>query len=367
MLYYVNFIGYIIIKGAPLVSRIKVSIIVPIYKVEKYLYQCIMSIRNQTLEDIEIILVDEGDNDACYEIMKEQQSLDHRIVIIHERNGGYGASVNKGIDIAHGEYIGIVESDDFIEPTMYEEMYKKAIEHDIDVLKIPFFCYSDADINNNAKKILCNYADYITINVPDKPFTILEYPHLMSVHASVWGGIYKTEYMNRHNIRFIHAKGASYVDVGFRIDTLMNAKKIMWFGKPFYIYRITNSESSTNNFNLKAMVARWREAHANFATKYKGTYDIVGPYLFIDEFLNTVSPYAIDGIRYNNAYEDIQRNLLLVDDSIIKTARYLDDYAKRLTLAMKHSKYFQFIVFMYIKKCRRLARRLLNFFKLKKN
>lgn len=103
----------------------KISVIVPIYKVEKYLVQCIDSILNQTLKDIEVILVDEGDRDACRFIIDHYEQNDKRVKAIHEKNGGYGASVNKGMEIAVGEYISIIESDDFIEPTMYEEMYKK--------------------------------------------------------------------------------------------------------------------------------------------------------------------------------------------------------------------------------------------------
>lgn len=95
----------------------KISVIVPIYKVEKYLVQCIDSILNQTLKDIEVILVDEGDRDACRFIIDHYEQNDKRVKAIHEKNGGYGASVNKGMEIAVGEYISIIESDDFIEPT----------------------------------------------------------------------------------------------------------------------------------------------------------------------------------------------------------------------------------------------------------
>lgn len=104
----------------------KVSVIIPVYKVEKYLVQCLDSIVGQTLKDIEIIIVDEGDKDACRYIIDHYEQADKRVIAIHEKNGGYGASVNKGFDIAKGEYIGIVESDDFIAPEMYEEMYNYA-------------------------------------------------------------------------------------------------------------------------------------------------------------------------------------------------------------------------------------------------
>ena len=130
----------------------KVSVIVPIYKVEKYLVQCIDSIINQTLKDIEIILVDEGDMDACRYIIDHYEQTDSRVKTIHEKNGGYGASVNKGLDIATGEYVAIVESDDFIEPEMYEEMYAYAKKLDADIVNTPYYEYWDKSKNSEEKR-----------------------------------------------------------------------------------------------------------------------------------------------------------------------------------------------------------------------
>ena len=205
----------------------KVSIIVPVYKVEKYLVQCLDSIVGQTLKDIEIIIVDEGDKDACRYIIDHYEQADKRVIAIHEKNGGYGASVNKGFDIAKGEYIGIVESDDFIAPEMYEEMYNYAKKLDADVVKTPYYEYwSQKDGIKDFKKV-CWYNDFITKNSPkNKTFSILDYPHQMSIHASLWSGIYKTSYIKKEKIRFVEAKGGAYVDVGFRIDTLIKVKII---------------------------------------------------------------------------------------------------------------------------------------------
>ena len=102
---------------------IKVSVIVPVYNVEKYLKKCIDSIIKQTLTDMEIICVDDGSTDSCPEILDEYANLDHRIKVIHKTNAGYGHAVNTGFAYAKGEYIGIVESDDYILPEMYETLY----------------------------------------------------------------------------------------------------------------------------------------------------------------------------------------------------------------------------------------------------
>ena len=100
----------------------KVSIVMPAYNVEKYLRQCMDSIVNQTLKDIEIIPVDDGSPDKCGKIMDEYAAADSRIKPIHQSNGGYGKAVNAGINAATGEYIGIVETDDWAEPDMFEKL-----------------------------------------------------------------------------------------------------------------------------------------------------------------------------------------------------------------------------------------------------
>ena len=119
----------------------KVSIIVPIYNVEKYLRQCLDSIVNQTLKDIEIILVDDGSTDSCPSICDEYASKDKRIIVIHKENAGLGAAYNTGLDIAKGDYIGFVESDDFIELNMYEELYERAVQTGVDLVKCNFYDY----------------------------------------------------------------------------------------------------------------------------------------------------------------------------------------------------------------------------------
>lgn len=315
----------------------KVSIIVSVYKVEKYLVQCLDSIVRQTLKDIEIIIVDEGDKDACRYIIDHYEQADKRVIAIHEKNGGYGASVNKGFDIAKGEYIGIVESDDFIAPEMYEEMYNYAKKLDADVVKTPYYEYwSQKDGIKDFKKV-CWYNDFITKNSPkNKTFSILDYPHQMSIHASLWSGIYKTSYIKKEKIRFVEAKGGAYVDVGFRIDTLIKSKKIAWLNKPFYNYRIDAEGSTTNNFNLSAMLKRWNEAHKKFKKEYKGLYSKVGPYLIIDEYLNTVGQ-CFNFFPSEEQFKLLQENLLHINDSIIDNSPVLDATQKKYILCTKYA------------------------------
>ena len=126
-----------------------ISIIVPVYKVEPYLNKCVDSIINQTYKNIEIILVDDGSPDNCPKICDKYALLDQRIRVIHKENGGLSSARNAGISIATGEYIGFVDSDDYIAPTMYETLYKILKENNADLAICNF---SNVDEFGNALK-----------------------------------------------------------------------------------------------------------------------------------------------------------------------------------------------------------------------
>ena len=268
----------------------KVSVIVPIYKVEKYLCQCIDSILNQTLEDIEVILVDEGDLDACRAIIDMYEfgaKKDSRVKSIHEKNGGYGASVNKGFDIATGEYISIIESDDFIAPEMYEEMYNYAKKLDADVVKTTYNEYWDA--TKTTPEIIKLYPGTAKIkHIPEnKLFSIEEYPVLVAIHPSIWAGLYKTSYIREKNIRCIEARGAGYVDNHFRLQTFCQTDKIAYLNKAYNYYRLSNPDASQANYDLGAFIQRWNDVHKMFAEKFPEKWESLAPYCIKEEWINT--------------------------------------------------------------------------------
>lgn len=118
-----------------------ISVVIPVCNAGKYLAECLDSILNQTLRDIELICVDDGSKDNSGAMLDEYARRDDRIRVIHKVNTGYGHSMNVGFDAAQGEYIGIVESDDWIEPDMYEKLFAAARAADADVVKANFFLY----------------------------------------------------------------------------------------------------------------------------------------------------------------------------------------------------------------------------------
>lgn len=227
----------------------KVSIIMPTYNVEKYFRQCIESVINQTLVDIEIIPVDDGSPDNCGSIMDEYAAKDNRIKPIHQENGGYGKAVNAGMNAATGEYIGIVETDDWCEPEMFEKLYNQAKKYDVDVCKCDLKYYWGND-KFGVCKTICKIAP------EDVVFTLKENPMIMRNHVSIWSAIYRREYLNKHNIRVEESRSASYQDMPFTSLVYAKGAKITLVHDNLINYRAEegmNSSTIRTDGRLKMM------------------------------------------------------------------------------------------------------------------
>ena len=223
-----------------------ISIIIPIYNVNIYLRECLDSIINQTIKTIEIICINDGSTDNSLEIIKEY-IYDNRIIIINKNNSGYGDSMNQGLNIASGEYIGIVESDDFIDINMFENLYKITKKGDIDIIRSNFYLYWEKN-----KKEALNFK--ILKNLYNKIFNPMDLQNIFLVQPSIWAGIYKKLFLIKNNIKFLTTPGASYQDTSFFYKTLYKANKIFCTKKAFYYYRQTNSNSSVNNNTLNKVI-----------------------------------------------------------------------------------------------------------------
>ena len=212
----------------------KLSVIVPIYGVEKYLRECLDSIVNQTLKDIEIILVDDGGKDGCPAIIDEYAKKDSRIIAIHKENGGYGHTCNVGLERATGEYISIIEPDDYIDTNMFMYLHDEALRNNADIVKSAYIAnYLGKE---GARQVYSpNNKEF---DVPKKVFTLKEYPQFMLIHPSVWSCIYKREFLNKNNIRFVEAPGAGWTDNPFQVQTMCLAERIFYVDKAFYYWRL---------------------------------------------------------------------------------------------------------------------------------
>lgn len=221
-----------------------VSIIVPICNNERYVKECVESIQKQSLTDIEIICVDDGSKDHSLEIVEKLQKSDNRIKVLSKENTGYGDSVNKGIAIARGYYIGIVESDDFIDENMYKELLELSQDGKVDIVKGNFWDYYD--FPNKPGKSVVN-KERQKMPPKNQTFTIREEPNILWGHPSVWSAIYKKDFLDQYQIRFQCERGGGWVDNPFFFETLCHARSVCWTDTPYYYYRKTNENSSSNN------------------------------------------------------------------------------------------------------------------------
>ena len=194
----------------------QISVIVPVYKVEPYLRQCLDSILAQTHGNLEIILVDDGSPDSCPAICDEYAKKDPRIIVIHKENGGLGSARNAGLDACHGEYIGFVDSDDWIEPDMYGVMLGRLIETGCDMAS----CSS----NNNRRK------DILEGKEIHKEF--ISFKNI--IREVAWDKLYRREIWD--GLRF--PEGMIFEDTYIITDVLSRCKSVVLTEGRFYHYRL---------------------------------------------------------------------------------------------------------------------------------
>ena len=230
-------------------NKPKVSIIVPIYNVEKYLRECIDSILNQTLKEIEIILVDDGSPDGCPAICDEYAAKDNRIKVIHKQNGGYGSAINRGLLEASGEYVGIIESDDYADLRMYELMYNKIIEKEAEVVVCDFFYLDDSE-----NKVMRRWTyDKNVLFDENECFNLQRSPSIINKAAYPWKNLYKKTFLDINCIKMKEDGLGSYEDQPWNADVLSKAKIISYVNIPLYYYRQDVTSSSTN-IGKKSMI-----------------------------------------------------------------------------------------------------------------
>lgn len=313
-------------------NPIKVSVVVPCCNVEKYLEECLDSIVNQTLKDIEIICINDGSKDNTLKIIEAYAKKDSRIKIIDKPNSGYGDSMNKGFQMATGTYIGIVESDDYIEPEMFEILYNAAWKNEADIVKSNFWFYWSSpkrdELHEYFKKDECN-----KVIVPSK----YDNGSLYGRKPSIWSAIYKRDFIRKNNIDFLPTPGASFQDTSFTFKVYSKAERMLCIYEPFLHYRQDNENSSVNNVDKKmhCVCDEYEEIEryiGKYSKKNKNEYEIYAAAFYDSciwtyenlgikkkyEFLQTISPWferlinliGLENIRFGDSwwkFQDMQR------------------------------------------------------------
>lgn len=218
----------------------KVSVIVPVYNVEQYLNECLDSICNQTLQDMEIICINDGSTDSSPRILESWAAKDARVRVLHQENKGYGYAVNRGMRTAVGEYVGIVEPDDYIGLKMMEALYTVAVKEDVDFVKADFEIFWEDDEKRCFKqeKIVLEDSLYGRQLKPAMEINVFW------GWIANWAGIYKRSYLLKNQIRHNESPGASYQDQGFWFQVYALAEKVFFVPEVYYKYRQDNPNSS---------------------------------------------------------------------------------------------------------------------------
>lgn len=230
------------------IKKPKVSVILPVYNVGRYLRQSLNSLINQTLKEIEIICVNDGSTDDSYEILEEYKAKDSRIKVIHKENKGTGAARNDGLRLATGECIGFVDPDDWVKPNMFERLYNEIKEKNLDIvmcmpdgydekndINTPFPYFVDANFENIIDDRIFNWHDL-------SPFA---YP------MCVWNKLYTKELFDKNNIEF--AEGLDFEDHKVIFGTLLTAQKMYFIREKLYVYRF-NREGSVLTDNNRRLI-----------------------------------------------------------------------------------------------------------------
>ncbi len=215
-----------------------ISIIVPIYKVEKYLHRCIDSICKQTYSNLEIILVDDGSPDNCGKICDEYAKKDERIKVIHKQNGGLSDARNYGLKIANGEYIGFVDSDDYIKEDMFETLYKLSEENKADISIVSFYEMIEDHLISVRKSG--------ELQIMDKIEAIKEILIDTKIQSYAWNKLFKRELFN--DIQF--PVGKNFEDIATTLILFEKCNKVVRLEEPKYYY-VRRNESIIGIRNVK--------------------------------------------------------------------------------------------------------------------
>lgn len=280
--------------------KIKVSVILPVYNVESYLEQCLLSIETQSLEDIELICIDDGSTDNSLEILKAHKEKDSRIIIISQENRGAAAARNRGMQSAKGEYLLFLDADDFFERNMLNIAYKSAIEQNADITMFR----GDKFDTINQRYMPMNYSIKNEQLPPNNPFHYKDIPDNIFTFAVgwAWDKLYNREFVQNEGLQFQELRTSN--DLYFVFSSLVKAKKIYILDDILVHHRVNIKESlsvtreqSWNCF-YKALIALKKEL------------ENMGIYRYVERgFLNWVVHFSfwnldtIEGKAYKNVYE----------------------------------------------------------------
>lgn len=300
----------------------KISVIVPVYNTEKYLKRCLTSITNQSLKEIEILIINDGSTDNSDEIIEEFQKKDLRIKVINKKNGGLASARNIGIDISEGEYILHIDSDDWVEENYLQDIYNYAIQKKLDIVVTDF--YRDFD-NGKLEYVQDLNLDFGTIisgnEYLERFISGFSYP-------CVWNKLFKSNLYKNTKIR--HPQNISLgEDIGTTPFLIESSKKIGKLNKA-YVHYIQNPQSITKSGKLKKIDELF------FVLKN-----------IEEKLVNKVDKEALDGLFINNL-----GNIFYTEKTLIKNRKDVLNFLEKIKNTKKiKTKSKKNLFFFLILKC----------------
>lgn len=218
-----------------------ISVLIPIYNVEKYLEGCLDSLVMQSFVDFEAICINDGSTDSSKQIIQQFVDKDSRFKMIDKPNSGYGSSMNQGLRVARGDYVAILESDDKYKPFALERLYNTAIKSDAEVVKADFDLYWSLP---NERSERFNVTKDLPFDVVVSPS---ECPKIFYRKPSIWSAVYNRDFLVSNDIWFLETPGASYQDAGFNFKVWASADRVVFLNDSVLLYRQDNEQSSVNS------------------------------------------------------------------------------------------------------------------------
>lgn len=330
-------------------KMIRISIILPSYNSIKYYRECIESILEQKEKYIEVIPVDAGSTDGTWELILAYAETDPRIKPMISEKKSYGYQCNLGISCAKGEYIGIVESDDYIAADMYTRLYETANTNSLDWVKSDFDFFVDLESRFFLRyHILPSEKSWIY----DKVIDIDTFQNIIFRDLNLWNGIYKKDFLDKMHIRFQETNGAAFQDISFVLQTLIRAKRFMYIqGRSYYYRQDHNGSSIYSPLRIRYIrdefqyIMDFFHIHREKYDQYKAKVldklfrDFVGAYISLPCFdrLSDEEVDVIDSFRhcFKKEYEDISFHESLQEGTLLDI---------RMELLMNDKEQFDFLV-----------------------
>ncbi len=309
---------------------VKVSVIIPVFNVEKYLKQCLDNLLNQTLKDIEIICINDGSTDKSLEILNDYAKKDYRVKVVNKQNEGQGIARNLGLETVKGEFLSFIDPDDWVETDMFEKMYLQAKDLNSQVVicdYTKFFekngkiitphIFRKAVSLTKSKAIKIPNGENIYKNLIDK--TILVSP------SYTWNAIYEKELLKRNNIKFTNQR--CYEDVLFTLQSRTKAQRISYINKSFYNYRIRSTST------LRSNNSRYRDLINVIKAIKKYLYDenLMGEYQYNFNYFCISNIYRV----FTNMSSDEDRKHLLEQSMNILDKNLIKVLRKKLLTSLK--------------------------------